>query len=331
MDNALTLDSETEVSSHTDISSPAVMQPVRRAHPGPAEHHSGCRANSRRGTTDTARRSYPPVESVRRALDVLKTLNRLRIATVSNLHSETGLPKPTIVRMLDTLISDGYVARDNMCGGYRVTHRVRLLDSGYDGVAQVIEISRPRAVDLTRRIKWPVGIGVLDGDSMAVQLWTGPISPWVHINTLLGHRPKLVTSAMGRAYLAFCKDEEREELIRMLREKPEFEFGPNEELQFRALLAHVREKGYALRAPRTEPRRNTTIAMPIRHDGSVLASMTVSFFTTSVPKNRVSAQIIKPLRDTVQKIEQDFACTCAPHADPVPSYPEAMDALGMEL
>lgn len=284
---------------------------TRNNYAGLAGLQRRCRANSRRGSTDSARGSYPPVESVRRALEVLTALNRLRIATVGDLHLKTGLPKPTIVRMLDTLIVDGYVARDNMCGGYRVTHRVRLLDSGYDGIAQILEIARPRAVDLTNQIKWPVGLAVLDGDAMAVQLWTGPISPWVHINTLLGHRPNLVTSAMGRAYLAFSSDAERERLIQMLREKPEMNFGPEEEARFRAILAHVREEGYALRAPRTEPRRNTTIAMPIRSNGSVLASMTVSFFTTSVPKSRVGVRIIKPLRETIEKIEQDFACTVA--------------------
>lgn len=293
---------------------------TRDSYAGLAGSQGSCRANSRRGSTDSARRSYPPVESVRRAFEILTTLNRLRIATVGDLHSKTGLPKPTIVRMLDTLIIDGYVARDNMCGGYRVTHRVRLLVSGYDGVAQTLEIARPRAVDLTNQIKWPVGLAVLDGDAMAVQLWTGPISPWVHINTLLGHRPNLVTSAMGRAYLAFCSDAERERLIQMLREKPELNFGPEEEARLRAILAHVREEGYALRAPRTEPRRNTTIAMPIRYNGSVLASMTVSFFTTSVPKSRVGSRIIEPLRETIEKIEQDFACTVtcgtpAPHSD----------------
>lgn len=276
---------------------------------GNAGTKSNCRANSRRGTTDSARRSYPPVEAVRRALEVLTALNSLSIATVTGLHLKTGLPKPTIVRMLDTLIADGYVARDNMCGGYRVTHRVRQLCSGYDGPARMLEIARPRAVDFTNRIKWPVGLAMLDGDAMSVQLWTGPISPWVHINTLLGNRPSLITSAMGRAYLAFCGEDERERLIQMLREKPELNFGPEEEARLRAILAHVREEGYALRAPRTEPRRNTTIAMPIRFEGSVLASMTVSFFTTSVPKSRVGVRIIKPLRETIDRIEQDFACT----------------------
>ena len=178
-----------------------------------------CRANSRRGITDQVKPSYPPVESVRRALAILRTVNRLKIATVGEIHAATKLPKPTIVRMLDTLIADGYVARDNMCGGYHVTRRVQELDSGYEGIAQIIEVSRPFAIDLTNRIKWPVGIGTLDGDAIAVHFWTGTISPWVHANTLLGHRPNLVTSAMGRAYLAFCGEEERQAAIKAMREK----------------------------------------------------------------------------------------------------------------
>jgi IclR family mhp operon transcriptional activator len=262
-----------------------------------------CRANSRRGITDQVKPSYPPVESVRRALEILRTVNRLKIATVGEIHAATKLPKPTIVRMLDTLIAEGYVARDNMCGGYRVTRRVQELDSGYEGIAQIIEVSRPFAIDLTNRIKWPVGIGTLDGDAIAVHFWTGTISPWVHANTLLGHRPNLVTSAMGRAYLAFCGEEERQAAIKAMRDNQPAPFSEEQEEQFYALLASVREKGYALRAPQTEPRRNTTVAVPIRPGGKVLASITVSFFTSAIPRNHVLERVIDPLKETVRKIE----------------------------
>jgi IclR family mhp operon transcriptional activator len=266
-----------------------------------------CRANSRRGTTVPTMRSYPPVQSVRRAFNVLTTLNRLRIASIGDLHDETGLPKPTIVRMLDTLIADGYVIRDNLCGGYRVTHKVRGLDAGYDGIAEILEASRPFAVELTERIKWPVGIGVLDGDAMAVHFWTGPISPWVHVNTLLGNRPRILTSAMGRAWLAFCPEDERDRVIaRMRATQPGF--GEPEEAQFRALLARTRAHGYSQRAPQTEPRRNTTIAIPIRHREQVLASITVSFFTSAVPARQVPDTIIAPLAETVAKIEKLYTC-----------------------
>jgi IclR family mhp operon transcriptional activator len=247
------------------------------------------------------------VQSVRRAFNVLTTLNRLRIASIGDLHEATHLPKSTIVRILDTLIADNYVIRDNLCGGYRVTRKVRGLDAGYDGIAEVLEASRPFAVELTERIKWPVGIGVLDGNAMAVHFWTGPISPWVHVNTLLGNRPNILTSAMGRAWLAFCPEEERDRIIARLRVTlPGFD--ETEEAQFRVVLARTRANGYAQRAPNTEPRRNTTFALPIRHGGNVLASITVSFFTSAVPARDVNEKLIEPLRETVTRIERLYTC-----------------------
>ena len=273
------------------------------------------RANSRRGTSDSHQTSYPPVESVRRALEVLRTLNRMRIGTVSKLHAVTGLPKPTVVRMLDTLIADGYVVRDNMCGGYRITHRVRELDSGYDGIAQIIEASRPCSIDLTRRIKWPVGIGIFDEDAISIHFWTGAISPWVHTNTMLGHRPTLFTSAMGRVYMAFCAEGQRERLIAAFRKSPNLDFGPTEETEYRELLARIRRSGYAFRAANTEPRRNSTIGFPIRHAGELLAMITVSFFVSAVPRSQIPDQIIEPLRDTVARIEEVIALTRASDLD----------------
>jgi IclR family mhp operon transcriptional activator len=269
----------------------------------PRGEAANCRANSRRGMTDAIKPSYPPVESVRRALEILRILNRLRIGTVGDIHAATKLPKPTIVRMLDTLIADGYVVRDNMCGGYRVTHRVEELRAGYEGIAEVIEASRPFAIDLTNSIKWPVGIGTLDGDAIAVQFWTGTISPWVHTNTLLHNRPNLLTSAMGRAYMAFCGEEERASLFAMIRTKSGESFGVEQEAQHSVLLANVRKNGFAKRAPQTEPRRNTTVAIPIRHGNTVLASITVSFFISAVPRSKVEERIIDPLREAVNKIE----------------------------
>lgn len=263
-----------------------------------------CRANSRRGMMDVSRASYPPVQSVRRALQILKVLNDVRIASVGDIHAATGLPKPTIVRMLDTLIADGYVARDNMCSGYHVTHLVRELGAGYDGIAEFIEVARPFAIDLTARIKWPVAFGTFDGDAMAIQFWTGTISPWVHASTLVGNRPNLMTSAMGRAYVAFCSEAQQEEIIAGYRANPRIAFGPEEEDSYRRLLRHVKARGYALRAPHTEPRRNTTIAMPVLdRDGAPLAAITVSYFTSAVPVKEVPATIIAPLRERVSKIQ----------------------------
>ena len=280
---------------------PAAAVPVERA-PRPSAR-GRCRTNSRHGLTDPADRSYPPVKSVSRALDVLLALNKLRIASVTAIHEETGFPKSTIVRMLETLRAEGYVARDNLCGGYRVTSRVQKLNAGYQGISQLIEVARPLAIELTHRLKWPIGIGVIDGDAIAIKFWTGTISPWAHTNTVLGLRPDLLTTAMGRAYLAYCSSEERERHLRQLQADTARAFGADEEREFRALLEEVRRDGYATRDPRTKPYRTTTLAAPIREGANVHGLVSISIFTTAVPRDKVVETIVVPLQETCARIE----------------------------
>src|SRR4051812_25786276 len=69
-----------------------------------------CRSNAKRGDALPVKCSYRPVESAQRVLRVLRALNALRSASVAELHAATGLSKPTVVRMLETLICEGYVA-----------------------------------------------------------------------------------------------------------------------------------------------------------------------------------------------------------------------------
>lgn len=283
---------------------------VRR--PGKAQER--CRTNSRRGLIDPDRRSYPPVAAVRRALGILRAVNRLRIATINGIHAETGIPRPTIVRMLETLMGEGYVARDNMCGGYRVTHQVQELNLGYKGISRVIDVGRPLAIGLTRRIKWPIGLGVIDGDAISIQFWTGAISPWAHTNTVLGLRPDLITSAMGRAYIAFCAPAQLERYIVSFRADPARQFGDAEEVRLRNLIARIRADGYATRDPRTKPYRTTTMAMPIMEKGEVQALISISFFKTAVPHARIAQEIVAPLRATTTAIEDSLAFMNA-HSD----------------
>ncbi|WP_173932673.1 helix-turn-helix domain-containing protein [Chelativorans sp. Marseille-P2723] len=279
-------------------------RPVR---PSAASAVPRCRTNSRRGLTDLSRPSYPPVEAACRVLDVLRAVNDLRIAKVNEIHEITDIPKSTVVRMLETLMAQGYVARDNMCGGYRVTRNVQELASGYDGVSRVIETARPFAIDLTRRINWPIGLGVPDGDAIAIQFWTGTISPWAHTNTVLGLRPDYHNSAMGRAYLAFCSKEEREMRIEAAVNEMGQSFTDQEKTSFRTILDRARMDGFAIRNPRTPPFRTITIGLPLREEGQVRALVSVSVFRTAVPAHELYRRVIQPVQETIANIEAALA------------------------
>ena len=70
------------------------------------------------------------IEPIRRAFAVLEALNRRRSTTLSLLAAETGLPRPTLVRLLQTLIELGYASRMSREAGYRLTDRVLTLAGG---------------------------------------------------------------------------------------------------------------------------------------------------------------------------------------------------------
>ncbi len=248
---------------------------------------------------------YPPVESAVRVLEVLRAVSRLKTASVSDLHKATGQNKSTIVRMLQTLIDTGYVVSDKLCGGYRTTSKVRDLVSGYDTSSRIIEAVRPRAIDLTERFNWLVCLGFFDGDGISKQLYTGSLSPWSHSNGVIRRRPKLSVTAMGRAYLAFCPADELEDLLRKMRESSEITEADEQGL--RQTLEYTRRRGYSIRDPKTEPQRMTTIAMPIREGGDLVAVISCSFFKSVIDNNEIVMRAVKPLTDAITQIEAAIA------------------------
>ncbi len=134
-----------------------------------------CRTNSHRGSTDFNVRSYPTVESIARGLHVLRTVSKFHIVTIGDIFAETKIPKPTIVRVLETLISEGYVARDNLCGGYRITSKANELGLAITAFRRSSKLARPIAVALTERTQWPVGIGTPDNDAIWLRFSTAAL------------------------------------------------------------------------------------------------------------------------------------------------------------
>lgn len=260
--------------------------------------YAASRANAQRGSTDLSKPSYPPVESIQRAMTVLRAVNSFRIATVNDINSATKYPKSSIVRVLETLVVEGYVARDNLCGGYRVTSRAIELCVGYQGISSLIECARPHTVALTNRIKWPVSIGLLAEDAMAIRFSTAPISPLADVQ-LLGQRLELFSSPMGRAYLAFCDDEEREGLIAKIR-SPDPSEAKEGDWRLRTILRMVRDEGFALGGGAS---LDSSIALPIFDAGGLAAIVSLEYYDSVVPREEIREKLIAPLLETVRGVE----------------------------
>lgn len=246
------------------------------------------------------------VQSVSRALQLLRETARHGAVTIGHLHRCSGLPKPTIVRLMRTLAAEGYVTNDVRQGGYKVTSQVATLSGGFYGDALAVEAGRPWALELTRQLLWPVGLAVFDNDAVKIRYSTVQDSPISPFQAIFDMRLSLLSHAMGRAYLAFCPEEECIRLIDILSASTEKKWAKPSKREIHSMLLAVRAQGFAERDPRQEPKKSNTLAVPIIRSGKVLATIGISYFRSSLTKDAAAARLVPPLKHAAGEIEKSI-------------------------
>ena len=152
-----------------------------------------------------------PVAPVVRALQLLATLNLKPASSLGELHTATGLPKPTLLRLLDTLIAAGYATR--IPTGYRITEQVLALSSGLRFIDRMVDAAVPAMSQFTRDHAWPIGLAKVRDGVVALLHSTAPESPLLFDRVSYAMNYRLMYTAIGQAHLAFCAGEERRRLI----------------------------------------------------------------------------------------------------------------------
>ncbi len=185
------------------------------------------------------------IRSVERAIDLLQALNRRPLSTLHDLHRDTGLPKPSILRILRTLEAKGLAAQSASYGSYQLLGRVKSLASGFHHEPRVVETAEGPMIDFTRREGWPLSLALFDRDAMVVRACTIRFTALSLEHAALDRRLSLLSHAMGRAYLAFSARHEQAILLSIVND-PSRE---HDDAAVAAMIASTRERGYALRDP----------------------------------------------------------------------------------
>ncbi len=264
-------------------------------------------AESRASSRDDARSDRGDgIRAVGRAFMLLRLMNQRYASSLADLHRLSGLPKPTVCRILATLEHEGYVEHEGRNGIYRLASKVHELSAGYNEESQLIDRSTPILLEATRRIKWPLAIGALDGMTIAVRFSTMRQSPMAVQNTTLGNRHGLLKSAMGMTYLAFCPDGEREALLAIVARDPN---GAFDRPRIEAKLEAIRTRGYGLRYPE-KAGGSATAALPILHRGQIVAVLALTTFGSLMSERFVEQHRVE-LDTIVADISRALEQPCA--------------------
>ncbi|MCU0886891.1 MAG: helix-turn-helix domain-containing protein [Rubritepida sp.] len=244
-----------------------------------------------------------PIRAFARGLELLAALNRHGSATALQLARETAIPRPTVYRLLETLLAEGYVTRSPSDERFVLRLKTRTLSEGFEDEEWVTAIAAPVLHALTARIGWPCDLATLEGTSMVIRETTHRVARFSIDRGMAGRRLPVLGSSLGQAWLAFAAKREREALLALLAASSAPE---DARAQDTAALAHrlaaIRRRGYALRTGGAWPHTGS-LALPVRRGGALLGCVAAIWMARAVPPEEGVRQCLAPLRAAAQEIE----------------------------
>jgi IclR family transcriptional regulator, mhp operon transcriptional activator len=241
-----------------------------------------------------------------RALRVMEVLNQRSVTSVEKIYKDTGISKPTIVRILSTLVNAGYVFHISRRDGYTLTEKILRLSAGFKYSDAIVDVARPLLEEFTRRHKWQVSLATRDFDAMRFRYNTRHLSPFAPDQRLLNRRVHMLVSAVGRAYLAYCAEAEREVIMASLQGHNVERFIEGEAESVEALLEAIRAKRYATqeRPGTVRGRSFRSFAIPLvsAESGSALAAMVMFYYASAMTEPEAIGKYLDELYGIAARI-----------------------------
>jgi IclR family mhp operon transcriptional activator len=192
------------------------------------------------------------VRSLERGLRVLQVLLEHPISSLSDINNMTRIPKPTLVRILRTFANAGVVSRRLADGRYRISAALFQSARKPDRYDRVAEAAAPVLDRLCRKVSWPSDLLVPAGNHMEIRETSRIRTPFstFFMHDRVGTPVSWVLSAVGRAYLAYCPQKEREKILALLckSNRPDDRLARDDK-RLNLILVETRRRGYGLRDP----------------------------------------------------------------------------------
>ncbi len=250
------------------------------------------------------------VRAISRGLAVLQAVNRGGAVTMMQICRSAGIPYPTACRIVQTLIDEGMIEREPVRKRYRPTALVRTLSYGYQDEGDLVAVARPHIVALTRALAWPVSVATRVGPAMMVRDSTHQLTSLTLHNYVPGFTLPIIECSTGKAYLAFCDEEERRGVLQGLRQLD----GPAERLAVlltsnEKMLSDIRQRGYATQARNAytaTPGKTSSIAVPLFQKDRVTGSLALIFFASAVSMAEAEGRFLAALQATAATISREL-------------------------
>jgi IclR family mhp operon transcriptional activator len=188
------------------------------------------------------------------------------IGGVLELARITGLHRTTVKRLLETLKVEGLVHQKDDGTSYALGFEVRRLSEGYVAADWLDRVAAPETRAHLRALSWPSDLATPDDGFMIVRESTHRVSLLSQHRASIGIRIPMLVSSLGRAWLSWCAEEEREATLSLLGSRMDA-IGEmaRDHGYVKTVLRDTRRRGYAVNKGEWASEASVTaIAFPIR-------------------------------------------------------------------
>ncbi|WP_166245561.1 IclR family transcriptional regulator [Paenibacillus turpanensis] len=228
------------------------------------------------------------VRAVERALDVLLCFTDGRMLSLTEIAGKAGLHKSTVLRLLASLESKGFVVRDTATDKYRLGFRIWELAASLSGDDEPAVLLLPELERLRDQIGETVSLYIRDGLER-VRIQAVQSNQAIRRVAPVGARLPIYVGASSKILIAFEEEAVREQLLSQLEWPPSVD-----ELLFRSQLAEIRGLGYATSVEEREPGAAAVAAPIFNRSHKLVAALAVSG-----PSNRLTTDKMREHADLI--------------------------------
>jgi IclR family transcriptional regulator, mhp operon transcriptional activator len=254
---------------------------------------------------------YREVRGLSRGLAVLRALNAMPggIGGVVELAQRAGLHRTTVKRLLETLRAEGLVHHKDDGASYALGFEVRRLSEGYVGAAWIDRVAAPAMQHHLRALSWPSDLATPDAGFMIVRESTHRMSLLSQHRATIGIRIPMLVSSLGRAWLAWCADDEREATLTLLRERGDaLGAMARDAAAVKRVLRETRRRGYAMnRGEWAAEASVTAIGLPVRIGAHAIGAINLVLQTNAVSEREIATRYVPLLRTLADEISRGAA------------------------
>lgn len=150
------------------------------------------------------------VKSVQKTTDIVEALQDLHVAGVTELANRLDMPKSSVYNYLQSLAATGYVTADD--GRYRLSLRFLDLGAHTRNQERIYEAGRDEVDNLAEETDELVNI-LVEEQGRGVYIYRSSGDRDVPVDTRIGKRAHLTTTALGKAILAQYPRSDVEEIV----------------------------------------------------------------------------------------------------------------------